>query len=209
MTLIERTRPFRRAWPSRPCSLRRTPSRARTPGLSPLRSLPRPGLSGPVSRSGAAHAPSGVSTCCSSPLAHRALITITACLSGEYFAARTRPPCRPSVPLHRAACEPPSETGTDVRHACDRYLASPSSASVPVTRNALGNALRRLACSKQSSPGCKYAPLPGPRAAGSATSSPLTATTRSKSDLTARLLHPTHVRITDPDTTGDEDRIAA
>ena len=37
---------------------------------------------GPVSRSGAAHAPSGVSSCCSSPLAHRALITVSACLSG-------------------------------------------------------------------------------------------------------------------------------
>ncbi len=39
-------------------------------------------MSGPVSRSGAARAPSGVSSCCSSPLAHRALITISACLSG-------------------------------------------------------------------------------------------------------------------------------
>src|SRR6266446_1780308 len=35
----ERTRPFPGAWPSRPCSLRRTPSRVRKPGPSPLRSL--------------------------------------------------------------------------------------------------------------------------------------------------------------------------
>jgi hypothetical protein len=39
MTPSERTRPFPGAWPSRPCSLRRTPSRARIPGPSPLRSL--------------------------------------------------------------------------------------------------------------------------------------------------------------------------
>lgn len=37
---------------------------------------------GPLSRYGAAHAPSGVSSCCSSPLAHRALIAVSACLSG-------------------------------------------------------------------------------------------------------------------------------
>ncbi len=35
----EQIRPFPGAWPSRPCSLRRTPSRVRKPGPSPLRSL--------------------------------------------------------------------------------------------------------------------------------------------------------------------------
>jgi len=38
-TPTARTRPSLGAWPSRPCSLRRTPSRVRIPGPSPLRSL--------------------------------------------------------------------------------------------------------------------------------------------------------------------------
>jgi len=38
-TPTARTRPSPGAWPSRPCSLRRTPSRVRIPGPSPLRSL--------------------------------------------------------------------------------------------------------------------------------------------------------------------------
>jgi len=49
-------------------------------------------MSGPVSRSGAAHAPSGVSCYCSSPRAHRALITISACLSGTTCCRLIRPP---------------------------------------------------------------------------------------------------------------------
>src|SRR5712692_7150165 len=48
-------------------------------------------MSGPVSRSGAAHAPSGVSCYCSSPRAHRALITISACLSGTTCCRLIRP----------------------------------------------------------------------------------------------------------------------
>jgi hypothetical protein len=75
MTPSEQIRPSPGAWPSRPCSLRRIPLRVRKPGPSPLRSLYSARISGPVSRSGAAHAPSGVSCCCSSPRAHRALIT--------------------------------------------------------------------------------------------------------------------------------------
>jgi hypothetical protein len=57
--------------------------------------------------------------------------------------------------------------------------------------------------------GCRYTPRPGLRAAGSATISPSTATTRSKSDLAARIPHPTHVLITDPGMVKGEGRIAA
>ncbi len=170
-------------------------------------------------------APSGVNSCCSSPHAHRALITnlslslrpvlrrlfpiSPAALVRSYVRTSRWSSKRPApLPLSHTTSRSNGQ-GARTPQASARYLTSPPSASGPVTRSALGNARRRLACSKQSWLGCKYAPLPGLRAAGSATISPLTATTRSKSDLTARVLHPTHVRITDPDTARDEDRIAA
>ena len=144
-----------------------------------------------------------------SPADYRRFVSIPPCRASPHYLRTSRWLSNRPAPL------PPSHTtsrsngaGARTPQASVRYLTSPSSASGPVTRSALGNARRRLACSKQSWLGCKYAPLPGLRAAGSATISPLTATTRSKSDLTARVLHPTHVRITDPDMTRDEDRIA-
>src|SRR6266567_4702120 len=150
-------------------------------------------MSGPVSRSGAARAPSGVSSCCSSPLAHRALITISACLSGPSWRRLPEMPRPvPDLPM----------TGLPV-------TASPTHSPTQAPRRALGIARRRLARAKQSKLGCRYAPRPGLCAAGSATISPPTATTRSKSDLAARLPHPTHVRITDPGMAGNEDRMAA
>jgi len=92
--------------------------------------------------------------------------------------------------------------------ASARYLARPPSASGPVARSALGIARRRLARSTQSGLGCKYAPRPGLRAAGSTTTSPSTATMRSMSDFAARAPHPMHVRITDPGTIESGDRVA-
>jgi hypothetical protein len=187
-------RPFPEAWPSRPCSLRRTPSRVRKPGPSPLRSLYSARIPGPVGRSGAARAPSGVSSCCSSPRAHRALITISACLfwhiplPSEFLAATAHQACRIAAAVKRPR---PGQVSA-------RYLRSPPSASGPVARSALGIARRRLARSKQSLLGCRYAPRPGLRAEGSTTTSPSAATTRSKSDLAARVPQPTHVLITDP-----------
>jgi hypothetical protein len=193
MTPSEQIRPSPGAWPSRPCSLRRTPSRVRTPGPSPLRSLYSARHSGPASRSGAACAPSGVSSCCSSPRAHRALIPVLSpslkhVLLPPEFLARYRAPDHPD----RGRVQQPRPVQVSAR-----YLTSPPSASGPVTRSALGIARRRLARSKQSLLGCRYAPRPGLRAAGSATTSPSTATTRSKSDLAVRIPHPTQVLITD------------
>jgi hypothetical protein len=45
--------------------------------------------------------------------------------------------------------------------ACERYEASASTASGPVTRSARGNARRRCASSRHSGLGCRYAPRPG------------------------------------------------
>ena len=148
----EQIRPFPGAWPSRPCSLRRTPSRVRKPGPSPLRSLYSARKSGPVSRSGAACAPSGVSTCCSSPRAHRALITIQPVLPAFLAAAcNPHPPSRNQTSPVRIAARCGSRPG----QVSARYLTSPPSASGPVARNALGIARRRLARSKQSWLGCR------------------------------------------------------
>jgi len=111
MTRSEQIRPFLGAWPSQPCSRRRTPSRVRKPGPSPLRSLYSARIPGPVSRSGAARAPSGVSSCCSSPRAHRALITISACLSGTSCCRLNSSPAsrtRPAGSLPRSAAAPRS-----------------------------------------------------------------------------------------------------
>ncbi len=86
MTPSERTRPSHRAWPSRPCSLPRTLSRARIPGPSPLRSLPRPGQPGPLSRSGAAMLrPASV------PAVHRRLLIERSLQSQPVSPASTAP----------------------------------------------------------------------------------------------------------------------
>ena len=68
----------------------------------------------------------------------------------------------------------------------------------PGTLKARGNARRRTASSRHSTVGCRCAPRPGARPAGSGrTSRPCPrspATTRSRSVFAARCRHPTHVR---------------
>lgn len=73
--------------------------------------------------------------------------------------------------------------------ACNR-----ASSKGPLTRNARGNAFRRSARARHSGSGCKCAPRPGKVPRGSGTHAPSTATTRTRSVLAARALHPTHVR---------------
>jgi hypothetical protein len=67
-----------------------------------------------------------------------------------------------------------------------------------VTRKARGRARRRSARSRHSGVGCRWAPLPGARPAGSGSTlglGPLMhATMRSSSFLVARRRHPTQVR---------------
>ena len=76
----------------------------------------------------------------------------------------------------------------------ERYEASGAALSGPAARSARGNARRRCASSKHAWLGCRYAPRPGCRAWGSGTMTPPAATRRSRLDLAARSLHPTHVR---------------
>lgn len=89
-----------------------------------------------------------------------------------------------------------------------RYSASLPVLSGPGKRSARGSARRRCARSKHPWPGCKYAPRPGNRACGSGTTSSPAATRRSRSDLTARTPHPTHIRIAGAGRTGRGDRLA-
>jgi hypothetical protein len=76
-----------------------------------------------------------------------------------------------------------------------RYSASGARLSDPATRSARGNTLRLRASSKHAGLRCRYAPRPGSRACGSGRMSSPTATKRSRLDLTARSLQPTHVRV--------------
>ena len=76
-----------------------------------------------------------------------------------------------------------------------RWARTRSISGLPVIRSARRNACRRIADSRHCRSGCRCAPLPGSRRRGSGTRTPSTTTTRSKSVSTARLRHPTHVRI--------------
>jgi hypothetical protein len=76
-----------------------------------------------------------------------------------------------------------------------RYSASGARLSDPATRSARGNTRRLRASSKHAGLRCRYAPRPGSRACGSGRMSSPTATKRSRLDLTARSLQPTHVRV--------------
>ncbi len=89
-----------------------------------------------------------------------------------------------------------------------RYPATLPVPSGPGRRSARGNARRRSARSRHPWLGCRYAPRPACRACGSGTTSFPSATRRSKSDLTARAPHPTHIRIAGADRRGRGDRLA-
>jgi hypothetical protein len=145
----------------------------------------RPGLTGPVSRSGQRVLRSGVSLCCSSPHAHRSLIAISACFPRQY---------RPALAARRCRHAFWPAAGGRALPNWPRYSASGPVPTGPGRRRARANALRRCALSKHSWLGCRYAPRPGPRPRTSGTTSSPAATRRSKSDFSARPPHPTHVR---------------
>jgi hypothetical protein len=136
-------------------------------------------LLGPACRTylptGAARAPSGVSLCCSSPHAHRALITMSA-----FFLPA------PTSCQHRTSAQP---------RRLPRYSATRPTGSTAVRRRDRASALRRWARSKHARLGCRYAPLPGSRPVISGTISVPATTRRINSGLAARAPQPTHVRI--------------
>jgi hypothetical protein len=89
---------------------------------------------GPVSRCGAAHAPSGVSCCGSSPRAHRALIAISTCLSGPTCCrlkslTRHRARNQPGTAAASAAVRGPVRSRRDTRRVRHRQ-AVPSRAAL-------------------------------------------------------------------------------
>jgi hypothetical protein len=128
----------------------------------------------------------GVSSCRSSPCAHRALIASRPAFhTGLVFRARSAR----SRGTARARYVMP---GVSVR---ERYEDNGPASSGPGTRSARGIARRRCASSRQARLGCRYAPRPGCRAWGSGTMASPAATRRSRLDFTARSLHPTHDRI--------------
>ena len=105
----------------------------------------------------------------------------------------------PSQPAFRGTVPVPARAWSgggppDVN--ASRYPAIPPVPSGPGSRSARITARRRCARSQHPWLGCRYAPRPGITARGSGTISSPEATRRSKSDLAARLPHPTHVRIT-------------
>lgn len=77
---------------------------------------------------------------------------------------------------------------------CSTYWRNAFVSSAPGARNALVNARRRTAWSRQTGAGCTYAPRPGSVPRGSGTHASLIATMRSSSVLAARFRHPTQVR---------------
>lgn len=77
---------------------------------------------------------------------------------------------------------------------CSTYWRNAFVSSAPGARNALVNARRRTAWSRQTGAGCRYAPRPGSVPRGSGTHASLIATMRSSSVLAARSRHPTQVR---------------
>jgi hypothetical protein len=119
--------------------------------------------------------PSGVSWCCSSPHAHRALITMSA-----FF------PPAPASCQRRTSAQP---------RVLSRYSATCPAGSAAARRRVRVSALRRWARFKHARLGCRYAPLPGSRAVMSGTISPPATTKRINSGLAARTPQPTHVRI--------------
>jgi len=135
----------------------------------------------------------GVSSCRSSPCAHRALIA-------SRPAFRTGFPSCPAYPLPPSpVCPVPlkrrrRQSCYDPSAARERYEVSGAVSSEPATRRARGNTRRRCASSKHARLGCRYAPLPGSRAWGSGTMPSPATTRRSKLDFAARALHPTQVR---------------
>ncbi len=195
MTPSERIRPFPGAWPLRPCSLRRTPSRVRKPGPSPLRSLYSV-------RSIRTSQPVRGSAC---SVRRQPVLFIAACSSGAHcHLSLLSPALLPSMPSVCPPCPGPVPPGRDD----PRYPAIMPVPSGPGKRSARGNARRRNARSRHSWLGCRYAPRPACRADGSGTTSFPACTTRSKSDLAARAPHPTHIRIAGSDRTGRGNRLA-
>ena len=130
----------------------------------------------------------GVSSCRSSPCAHRALIASRPAFRTGSLSC---PACFPSpstIPRrHRQPCYGPAS-------AWERYKAIGAVSGEPDARSARENTRRRCASSKHARPGCRYAPRPGCRAWGSGTIPSPATTRRSKLDLAARALHPTQVR---------------
>ena len=143
----------------------------------------------------------GVSSCCSSPCAHRALISFSICFPYRFPLC---PACFPSSTVVNVA-------GSYVMPECsvrERYEASEASLSGPATRSARENARRRCASSKHAWLGCRYAPRPGCRAWGSGTMTFPAMTRRSRLDFAARSLQPTQVRTGNPPGSGSSDRTA-
>ena len=93
-------------------------------------------------------------------------------------------------------------TGRAGRAAASRYPRTRSLSSGPGRRKARGNALRRSARSRQPRSGCRCAPRPGDRPAGSGVTDPSTTTSRRSSSLAARARQPTQVRRGRARTTG-------
>ncbi len=196
MTPSERIRPFPGAWPSRPCSLRRTPSRARIPGPSPLRSLYSV-------RNNRTSQPVRGSAC---SVRRQPVLFIAACSSGAHcHLSLLSLALFPSLPFicPVAGWQPSRQSAT-----APRYPAILPAPSGPGRRSARGNARRRCARSKHPWLGCRYAPRPGIRARGSGTTSSPATTRRSRSDLTARAPHPTHIRIAGAGRRSRGDRLA-
>ena len=113
-----------------------------------------PAPPGHVSRSGAARAPSGVSFCCSSPHAHRALITISACFPGM--------PLSPVLPSASARRRPetqvPRAEARRIRPPAARYRRARQHRAVRQAQRPR-NARRR--CAAQSIPGWDAGTHPG------------------------------------------------
>jgi hypothetical protein len=122
MTPSARTRPFPGAWPSRPCFPRRTLSRVRIPGPSPLRSLYSVRHTGPVSRPG-----QRVLRPASASAVHRRMLIGRSSQSQPAFPGG----CRRSrvMPGHLVlAGRHRVPTSQDIRSAC-RHQAVPASAA--------------------------------------------------------------------------------
>jgi len=131
----------------------------------------------------------GLSSCRSSPCAHRALIASRpAFRTGSPSCPACFPPPRTVPPRRRRSCYDPAS-------ARERYEASGAVSSVPETRSARENTRRRCASSKHARQGCRYAPRPGCRAWGSGTMPSPAATRRSMLDFATRALQPTQERM--------------
>ena len=103
MTPNGRTRPFPGAWPSRPCSLPRTPSRVRIPGPSPLRSL--------YSARKIPDLPAGRGSACS--VRRQLVLFIAACSSGAHCHLNLPSPALPARPSVHLARQVPAAKDRD------------------------------------------------------------------------------------------------